>query len=52
MSRIKALLRRVAKLPSGTQEVFQVGELKIELTRRRVFVGEQEVSLTPGIPFI
>jgi two-component system KDP operon response regulator KdpE len=47
MSRIKALLRRVAKLPGGAQEVFQVGELKIELTRRRVFVGEQEVSLTP-----
>jgi two-component system KDP operon response regulator KdpE len=47
MSRIKALLRRVAKLPSGALEVFQVGELKIELTKRRVFVGEQEVSLTP-----
>ena len=47
ISRIKALLRRVAKVPGGTQEVFQVGELKIELTRRRVFVGEQEVSLTP-----
>ena len=47
MSRIKALLRRVAKLPSGGLEVFQVGELKIELTKRRVFVGEQEVSLTP-----
>ncbi len=47
MSRIKALLRRVARLPSGALEVFQAGELKIELTRRRVFVGEQEVSLTP-----
>jgi two-component system KDP operon response regulator KdpE len=47
ISRIKALLRRVAKLPSGALEVFQVGELKIELTKRRVFVGEQEVSLTP-----
>jgi two-component system, OmpR family, KDP operon response regulator KdpE len=47
ISRIKALLRRVAKLPGGAQEVFQVGELKIELTKRRVFVGEQEVSLTP-----
>jgi two-component system KDP operon response regulator KdpE len=47
MSRIKALLRRVAKLPGGAQKVFQVGELKIELTRRRVFVSEQEVSLTP-----
>ncbi|TAK64124.1 response regulator [Methylobacter sp.] len=48
MSRIKALLRRVAKLPGGgAQECFQVDELKIELTRRRVFVGEQEVHLTP-----
>jgi two-component system KDP operon response regulator KdpE len=48
MSRIKALLRRVAKLPGGVaQECFQIGELKIELTRRRVFVGEQEVHLTP-----
>jgi len=48
MSRIKALLRRVAKLPGGgAQECFQVDELKIELTRRRVFVGEREVHLTP-----
>ncbi len=48
MSRIKALLRRVAKLPGGgAQESFQVDELKIELTRRRVFVGEREVHLTP-----
>jgi len=47
ISRIKALLRRVAKVPGGAQEAFQVGELKIELTKRRVFVGEQEVSLTP-----
>ena len=47
MSRIKALLRRVAKIPCGAQDIFQVGELKIELTKRRVFVGKQEVSLTP-----
>ena len=47
MSRIKALLRRVAKLPGGAQEYFQVSELKIELTKRRVFVGEREVHLTP-----
>ncbi len=47
LSRIKALLRRVAKMPGGAQEIFQVGELKIELTRRRVFVAEREVSLTP-----
>ena len=47
ISRIKALLRRVAKVPGGAQEAFQVGELKIELTKHRVFLGEQEVSLTP-----
>lgn len=47
ISRINALLRRVAKLPGGAQEVFQVGDLKVELTRRRVFVGVQEISLTP-----
>ena len=47
ISRIKALLRRVAKLPGGALEVFQVGELKVELTRRRVFVSIKEISLTP-----
>ena len=46
-SRIRALLRRVAKVPGSAQEFFQVGELKIELTKRRVFVDAQEVSLTP-----
>jgi two-component system KDP operon response regulator KdpE len=48
MSRIKALLRRTARAPGGNaQEFFQVGELKIELTKRRVQVGEREVHLTP-----
>jgi two-component system KDP operon response regulator KdpE len=47
ISRIKALLRRVAKLPSGAQEIFMVGDLKIEITKRRVFVDGKEVSLTP-----
>jgi len=47
MSRINALLRRIAKLPSGSQEYFQVGDLKVELTKRRVFVSDKEVNLTP-----
>lgn len=47
MARIKALLRRVAKLPGSAKETFQVGNLKIELTKRRVFVGGQEIGLTP-----
>lgn len=47
LSRIKALLRRVAKLPGGTQEIYQTGELRIELTKRRVFVRDQEIHVTP-----
>jgi two-component system KDP operon response regulator KdpE len=48
VSRIKALLRRVVQAPGcGAQEFFQVGELKIDLTKRRVFVGGQEARLTP-----
>ena len=47
LSRIKALLRRIAKLPGGAEEIFQTGELRIELTKRRVFIGDQEVDLTP-----
>ena len=46
LSRIKALLRRAGKTPGGNQEVFQAGELKIELAKRRVFVGEREIHLT------
>jgi two-component system KDP operon response regulator KdpE len=47
LARIKALLRRLAKLPGGAEEIFQTGELKIELTKRRIFVTEQEIHLTP-----
>jgi two-component system KDP operon response regulator KdpE len=47
LARIKALLRRIAKLPGGAQEIFQVDELKIELTKRRVFVAKREIHLTP-----
>lgn len=47
ISRIKALLRRVCKLPDGDPDVFRTGELKIELAKRRVFMGEREVHLTP-----
>ncbi|UZR29998.1 response regulator [Methylococcus mesophilus] len=47
VSRIKALLRRIARMPGGSQEFLHVGELKIELTKRRVFVGVEEIHLTP-----
>jgi two-component system KDP operon response regulator KdpE len=41
------LLRRVAQLPNGIQEIFQVDDLKIDLTKRQVFVAEKEIHLTP-----
>lgn len=47
LSRIKAMLRRVAIVPDADQKVFQTGDLKIDLSKRRVFVGEREIHLTP-----
>lgn len=48
VSRIKALLRRTES--AATQQdlkIFQCGELKIELGKRRVLVGSHEIHLTP-----
>ncbi len=47
LSRIKALLRRVIIVPNGDQKIFQTGELKIDLSKRQVFIGEREAHLTP-----
>ncbi len=47
LSRIRALLRRTAKLPNAIQEIFQVDNLKVDLTKRQVFVAEKEIHLTP-----
>ncbi|MFZ2726859.1 MAG: response regulator [Methylococcaceae bacterium] len=47
LSRIKALLRRVAQLPNGIAEVFCVDDLKIDLTKRQVFIADKEIHLTP-----
>lgn len=47
LSRIRALLRRVDMAAAPEIKVFHSGELKIELTRRRVFVADREVHLTP-----
>ncbi len=47
LSRIRALLRRTAKLPNAIQESFQVDDLKVDLTKRHVFVAEKEIHLTP-----
>jgi two-component system KDP operon response regulator KdpE len=47
LSRIRALLRRANKLPNTIHDIFQIGELKIDLTKREIFVANKEVHLTP-----
>lgn len=48
MARIRALLRRAAPRPGGApREVFEVGELRVDLARRQVFLAEREIHLTP-----
>ncbi|KPL82230.1 response regulator [Levilinea saccharolytica] len=46
MVRMRAVLRRVWQA-HRQEAVFQSGELKVDYTRRRVWVGEREVNLTP-----
>lgn len=44
VARVKALLRR--RGPSGASPVHQVGDLKLDTAARRVFLRDDEVSLT------
>ncbi len=45
-ARLQALMRRVAR-GSSNQEIFQTGELRIDLAHRKVFVASHEVRMTP-----
>ena len=45
-SRLQALLRRINK-NQNHQELFETGDLKVDLGKRKVFVLEQEITLTP-----
>lgn len=45
LARLRAALRRVG--PSGTEPVFTTGDLVVDLARRLVRVGAQDVQLTP-----
>jgi two-component system, OmpR family, KDP operon response regulator KdpE len=48
LARIRVALRHVAESTSGSKEpVFSVGELHVDLTRREVSLGGQEIHLTP-----
>jgi len=48
IARLRVALRHaaLAEVPAG-EAVFATGELKVDLARRLVFVGEREVRLTP-----
>lgn len=47
LARIRTALRHVARPGGGGESVFVLGELKVDLGRRQVFVSEKEVHLTP-----
>jgi two-component system KDP operon response regulator KdpE len=48
LARMRAALRHFARLSAEAQDsVFTVGELRVDLLRRQVFVSDQEVHLTP-----
>ena len=48
LARVRVALRHVATAVSGRQELdFEVGELRVDLARRQVFLNDAEVHLTP-----
>jgi two-component system, OmpR family, KDP operon response regulator KdpE len=46
LARIRVALRHAARAAPDAQSVFEVGELRVDLGARRVFVGGAEVRLT------
>ncbi len=47
LARIRVALRHVAHPAAGSMPVFKTGDLVVDLERRSVMVGNQEVHLTP-----
>ncbi|MEM6262817.1 MAG: response regulator transcription factor [Bacteroidota bacterium] len=52
LARVKAIFRRTqmfesARKTQGTPEVLSYGELEIDLTKRKVMLGENRIELTP-----
>jgi two-component system, OmpR family, KDP operon response regulator KdpE len=48
LARMRAALRHFARLSTEVQDsAFTVGQLRVDLLRRQVFVSDQEVHLTP-----
>ncbi len=47
LARIRVALRHVATSSGGQEPTFSLGDLRIDLAKREIFVGESEVHLTP-----
>ncbi len=48
LARIRAALRRAQRVDAATGEtVFATGELRVDVAKRQVFVGQREIHLTP-----
>ena len=45
-ARLQALMRRINQTPFN-QDVFETGELKVDLSKRQVFVSQKEIKITP-----
>ena len=46
LARVKVVLRRYTERPEGDSEVLKSGRITVDLTRRKVYVGERLVELT------
>jgi two-component system, OmpR family, alkaline phosphatase synthesis response regulator PhoP len=46
VARVKALLRRVERMPDGEPDLYRYGSLSMNLSRHEVCLGTQEVPLT------
>lgn len=46
LARVRAFLRRSYVVPNISDTIVQIGELRIDLEARRVFIGEEDLHLT------
>ncbi len=47
LARIRVLLRHAARVGEKEEPLFTTGDLKVDLAKRQVWVGDQEIHLTP-----
>ncbi len=47
LARIRVALRHIARSTPGPDSVFTLDQLKVDLSNRQVFIGNQEIHLTP-----